>query len=80
MRTAGLPQAGQVQDEVDPSLVLRQTWDGSFDHILCSRLNDERTGCIILIMQRLHEDELGGHVLEREGLESSVVSGDRPAG
>jgi hypothetical protein len=26
----------------------------------------ERTGCIIIIMQRLHEDDLVGHVLERE--------------
>jgi hypothetical protein len=34
-------------------------WD---DHTLSSRLNDKRDGCIILIMQRLHEDDLVGHV------------------
>ncbi len=34
-----------------------------FDHTLYSRLNDKRTGRIILIMQRLHEDDLVGHVL-----------------
>jgi hypothetical protein len=34
-----------------------------YDHSLVSRLNDKRTGCIILIMQRLHEDDLVGHVL-----------------
>ena len=34
-----------------------------FDHTLYSRLNDKKTGCIILIMQRLHEDDLVGHVL-----------------
>ena len=32
-------------------------------HTLSSRLNDKRTGCIIIIMQRLHEDDLVGHVL-----------------
>ena len=32
-----------------------------------SRLNDKSTGAIILVMQRLHVDDLAGHVLEREG-------------
>ena len=40
----------------------RQTVNDWYDHTLCSRLNDKRTGCIILIMQRLHEDDLTGHV------------------
>src|SRR2546421_306104 len=31
-----------------------------FDHTLYSRLNDKRTGAIIVIMQRLHEDDLTG--------------------
>jgi hypothetical protein len=35
-----------------------------YDHTLYSRLNDKKTGCIIIIiMQRLHEDDLVGHVL-----------------
>ena len=38
------------------------TW---YDTVLLSRLNDKREGCIILIMQRLHEDDLVGHVLEQ---------------
>ena len=33
-----------------------------FDGTLYSRLNDKRKGCIIIIMQRLHEDDLVGHV------------------
>ena len=37
-----------------------------FDHTLYSRLNDKRAGAIVLIMQRLHEDDLTGHVLEQE--------------
>ncbi|HWZ80050.1 MAG TPA: hypothetical protein VNX87_26170, partial [Candidatus Sulfotelmatobacter sp.] len=40
-----------------------------YDHTLYSRLNDKRVGCIIIIMQRLHEDDLVGHVLEQEGWE-----------
>ena len=37
-----------------------------YDHTLYSRLNDKRTGRILLIMQRLHEDDLVGHVLGME--------------
>lgn len=37
-----------------------------YSHTLYSRLNNKATGCIILIMQRLHEDDLVGHVLTHE--------------
>jgi predicted phage terminase large subunit-like protein len=37
-----------------------------YDNTLVSRLNDKATGCIINIMQRLHQDDLVGHVLELE--------------
>src|SRR5208282_334270 len=43
-----------------------------FDGTLYSRLNDKTKGAIIIIMQRLHEDDLVGHVLNQEGWE--VVS------
>lgn len=59
-----------IDDPLKPSDALSDTrrreaneW---YEHTLYSRLNDKRTGCIILIMQRLHEDDLVGHVLERE--------------
>jgi predicted phage terminase large subunit-like protein len=45
------------------------TW---YDHTLFSRLNHKDKGCIIIIMQRLHVDDLVGHVLERDDWE--VVS------
>src|ERR1700719_1173265 len=48
---------------------LRHSANEWYDGTLYSRLNDKRTGCIILIMQRLHEDDLVGHVLERENWE-----------
>ncbi len=37
-----------------------------YDHTLLTRLNDKRNGCIIIIMQRLHEDDLVGHVLDKD--------------
>ena len=37
-----------------------------FDGTLYSRLNDKTKGVIVIIMQRLHEDDLVGHVLRRE--------------
>jgi len=37
-----------------------------FSHSLVTRLNDQRTGRIILCMHRLHQDDLVGHVLEQE--------------
>jgi len=38
-----------------------------YEHTLYSRLNNKQTGCIILIMQRLHEDDLVGHLLQQGG-------------
>jgi predicted phage terminase large subunit-like protein len=40
-----------------------------FDGTLYSRLNDKVRGAIVIIMQRLHEDDLVGHVLRQEGWE-----------
>jgi hypothetical protein len=34
---------------------------------LYSRLNDKRTGRIVIVMQRLHQDDLVGRVQERPG-------------
>jgi len=41
-----------------------QEW---YANTLSSRLNDKRTGVVILVMQRLHEDDLAGHFLEAGG-------------
>ena len=51
---------------------LRKTVNDWYDHSLFSRLDNKETGCIVLIMQRLHLDDLVGHVLQKEGWE--VVS------
>jgi predicted phage terminase large subunit-like protein len=59
-----------IDDPLKPDEALsdtqRKTVNNWFDHSLYSRLNDKRTGRIILIMQRLHEDDLVGHVLGTE--------------
>ena len=65
-----------IDDPLKPdeavSEVQRQKVNEWYDNTLYSRLNDKQHGRIILIMQRLHEDDLVGHVLNQEGWE--VVS------
>jgi predicted phage terminase large subunit-like protein len=59
-----------IDDPLKPEEALsqaqRQAANDWFDHTLYSRLNDTRTGAIIVIMHRLHEDDLAGHVLAQE--------------
>jgi predicted phage terminase large subunit-like protein len=38
-----------------------------YDNTLLSRLNNKEQGVIIIVMQRVHQDDLVGHVLEQEG-------------
>jgi predicted phage terminase large subunit-like protein len=38
-----------------------------WDHAFANRLNDLRTGARVVIMQRLHEEDLAGHLLEQGG-------------
>lgn len=40
-----------------------------FDNTLLSRLNEKKDGCIVIVMQRLHQDDLVGHVLETDAWE-----------
>jgi len=47
----------------------RDTCNRWYDEALSTRLNDPATGAIVLVMQRLHEDDLSGHLLERGGWE-----------
>jgi hypothetical protein len=59
-----------IDDPLQPDKALSDTRRNAvndwYDNTLCSRLNHKLTGCIILIMQRLHEDDLVGHVLDIE--------------
>jgi predicted phage terminase large subunit-like protein len=55
-----------IDDPTKPDEVLSDTLRASandwYDNTLSSRLNDKRTGAIILIMQRQHLDDMIGHV------------------
>ena len=59
-----------IDDPLKPEEALSQTQRQAandwFDHTLYSRLNDTRSGAIIVIMHRLHEDDLAGHVMAQE--------------
>ncbi len=49
------------------SETLRNNVNSWFDETLLSRLDDKRSDAIILVMQRLHVDDLVGHVLKAGG-------------
>lgn len=40
-----------------------------FDQTFASRLDDKRSGCMVVVMQRLHADDLTGHLLQKGGWE-----------
>ena len=62
-----------IDDPMKPDEALsesrRNAGNDWFDNTLVSRLNSKQDGCIIIIMQRLHQDDLVAHVLEQEGWE-----------
>jgi hypothetical protein len=58
-----------IDDPLKPDEALSETQRNAvndwYEHTLYSRLNNKETGCLIIIMQRLHEDDLVGHVLQQ---------------
>jgi len=65
-----------IDDPLQPDKALsdtrRRAVNDWYDNTLVSRLNHKLKGCIIIVMQRLHEDDLVGHVLDieqRQGIE-----------
>ena len=50
----------------------RQTVNEFWDETLPTRLNDQRTGAFIIEMQRLHEDDLVGHILDKADADDVV--------
>ena len=49
------------------SEVVRQGTIEWFDESLSTRLNDPQTDAMVMIMQRVHQQDLAGHVLEKGG-------------
>lgn len=56
------------------SSVKREKMVDTFTNAVMTRLNKPTTGCIIIVMQRLHEDDLVGQVLRLEGENWDVLS------
>ena len=52
-------------NEVESDLVRQGTLEW-WDQSMSTRLNDPKTGAYIVIMQRLHEEDLTGHVLSKD--------------
>lgn len=55
-----------IDDPVDPeqahSRVQRDTANREFDQKFYNRLDDKKKGAIVIVMQRVHEEDLTGHV------------------
>lgn len=62
-----------LDDPLKPDEALSETRRNGvndwYDNSLVSRLNSKADGSIILVMQRLHQDDLAGHVLSQEDWE-----------
>jgi predicted phage terminase large subunit-like protein len=60
-----------IDDPLKPDQAVSDTQRNAvnewYERTLYSRLNDKATGCIIIIMQRLHEDDLVGHLVQQGG-------------
>ena len=56
-----------IDDPIKPDQALsdveRNRANQWFSHTLVSRLNDKSVGAIVVVMQRLHEDDFVGHIL-----------------
>ena len=63
-----------IDDPVDPMQALsddkRDACNTWFDQTYSTRFNDEKEGVMIVIMQRLHEDDLVGHIMNGEDADS----------
>ena len=60
-----------VDDPLKPDEALSATQRNAVNawaiNTLLSRLNDKNSGCIVVIMQRLHEDDLTGYFIRKGG-------------
>ena len=59
----------------DNSSALLSTSDW-FDHAMSTRLNDPKTGAFIIVMQRLNEHDLTGHILKKGGYDHLCITGE----
>ena len=73
-----------IDDPLKPEEALsqaqRQAANEWYDHTLYSRLNDKLSGAIVVVMHRLHEDDLAGHVMAQEDWDVVRFAGARRGG
>lgn len=55
------------------SATVREATNDWWDNTMSSRLNDPATSASVIVMQRLHEDDLSGHLLAQGGWEHLVL-------
>lgn len=62
-----------VDDPINPLQAHSATWREAtnrwFDHSFATRLDDKQRGAIVVVMQRLHGDDLSGYLLAKGGWE-----------
>jgi hypothetical protein len=60
------------------SKVARDKVKAAYDNVISTRLNHPKQSAIICVMQRLHQDDLSGHIREQEEWEEVVISAIAP--
>ena len=62
-----------MDDPISPAQAMskasREMVNNWFEHTFSTRLDDKKKGVIVLVMQRLHRDDLSGYLLEKGGWE-----------
>jgi len=61
------------------SELARKAVNDWFVGVVATRLNDKQRGCIIVVMQRLHEDDLSGHLLAKGRWEHLCIPAETAA-
>jgi predicted phage terminase large subunit-like protein len=66
-----------VDDPLNPvqamGLKTRSIANRWFDYTFSTRLNDKKNGAMVVVMQRLHPDDLTGHLLKKGGWEHIAI-------
>lgn len=57
----------------------REAANAWFDHTFVSRLDDKKNGCIVVVMQRLHVEDLSGYLLGKGGWEHLCLPAIAPS-
>ncbi len=62
-----------IDDPISPAQAMNKHWrehvNNWFDHTFSTRLDNKKKGVIVLVMQRLHNEDLSGYLLAKGGWE-----------